>query len=383
MRGELDSYPEVSFIDGMMFDQFLNDMVENYERKYQELTGKEEKLASAQPERLILYSAAVMLYQALQYIDQGGKNGLLKYSNGNYLDNLAALKRVSRNPAAAARTILIFTLSKAQDFDIEIPKGTRAAVEDLFFSTTETVTIQAGEMEGEASAVCLTAGEVGNGYVPGRIVTLVDPINYVARVMNKTETAGGADKESDDALAQRIYLAPSGYSTAGPEDAYRYWIHAYSAAVKNCYITSESPGEVDVYVMLQDGQVPDSEQLKEMQEYLKDANRKPMTDKVVVKAPNVNEYTIDATYYIAQSDRGNEDVLKQQIEAACKVYQEWQMEVIGRDLNPSQLTYLLVNAGACHVVIRSPVWTEINSASISKTTSVKLEYGGIKDAKTV
>ncbi len=94
MRGELDQYPEVSFIDGMMFDQFLENMIQNYQRKYQDLTGKEEKLAPAQPERLILYSAAVVLYQALQYIDRGGKNGLLKYSSGKYLDNLAALKQV-------------------------------------------------------------------------------------------------------------------------------------------------------------------------------------------------------------------------------------------------------------------------------------------------
>lgn len=383
MRGELDSYPEVSFIDGVMFDQFLEEMIENYEQKYQEVTGKEEKLAPAQPERLILYSAAVMLYQALQYIDRSGKSGLLKYSKGKFLDNLAALKRVGRNPATAARTILVFTLSKPQDFDIEIPKGTRVVVEDLFFATTEKTIINAGQMKVEIPAACLTDGEVGNGYAPGRIITLVDPINYVAEVTNKTETTGGTDIETDDALAQRIYLAPSGYSTAGPEDAYRYWIQSYSAAVKNCYITSESPGEVDVYVMMQDGQIPDMEQLEDMQEYLENKNRKPMTDKVVVKAPTVNEYAIDATYYIAQSDRGSVDAVKEKIEAACKAYQDWQMEVIGRDLNPSQLTYLLVNAGACHVVIRSPVWTEIDGASISKATSVKLEYGGIKDAKTV
>ena len=32
MRGELDSYPDVSFIDGLMFDQFLDEMVQNYEK---------------------------------------------------------------------------------------------------------------------------------------------------------------------------------------------------------------------------------------------------------------------------------------------------------------------------------------------------------------
>ncbi len=383
MRGELDSYPDVSFIDGLMFDQFLDEMVQNYEKKYQELTGKEVKLAPAQPERLILYAAAVMLYQGLQCVDRGGKNGLLKYSKGEYLDNLAAFKRTSRNPASAARTILKFTLSKKQDFNVVIPAGTRAAVDDLFFATTEEMTIEAGQEMVEVPAVCLTDGEIGNGYGPGRITTLVDPINYVQRMENTTETSGGADEETDDALAERIYLAPSGYSTAGPEDAYRYWMQTYSAAVKDCFITSENPGEVDIYVMLQDGQIPDSEQLKEMQDYLEEGSRKPLTDKVVVKAPAVKEYEIDVTYYIEDSDRGNETVIQKQVEEACERYQEWQGEVIGRDLNPSQLTYLLVAAGASYVVVRSPVWTEITDASISKATSVNLEYGGLKDARTV
>ncbi len=205
-------------------------------------------------------------------------------------------------------------------------------MDDLFFATTEVGIIQPGNMSLEIPAICLVSGEVGNGYAPGRISTLVDPVNYVGSVVNKTETSGGADEESDDALAQRIYLAPSGYSTAGPEDAYRYWIQTYSPAVEDCYITSESPGEVDVYVMLQEGQI---------------------------------------------------DAVKEKIEAACKTYQEWQMSEIGRDLNPSQLIYLLVNAGACHVVVRSPVWTEIKNASISKASSIKLEYGGVKDEKII
>ena len=383
MRGELDSYPEVSFIDGLMFDQFLDEMVQNYEKKYQELTGETVKLAPAQPERLILYAAAVMLYQGMQCVDRGGKNGLLKYSTGGYLDNLAAFKRTSRNPASAARTILKFTLSKPQEFAVMIPAGTRAAVDDLFFATLEQVVIEPGEEEAEVSAVCLTSGEIGNGYAPGRITTLVDPVNYVQGVENVSESSGGADEETDDALAERVYLAPSGYSTAGPEDAYRYWIQTYSAAVEDCLITSENPGEVDVYVMLQNGQIPDGGQLEEMQNYLEEGSRKPLTDKVVLKAPTVNEYEIDATYYIADSDRERETEIRKQVEEACGTYQQWQAEVIGRDLNPSQLTYLLVGAGACYVVIRSPVWTEIKGACISKATSVNLEYGGLKDARSV
>lgn len=383
MRGDLDKYPEVSFIGGMMFSDFLDEMIKHYESKYAEITGKEISLAPASPERLRLYSAAVMIYQGFQYLDRSGKNGLLKYSTGDFLDNLAALKRVARNPAVAAVTKLKFTLSKPQGFAITVPAGTRAKVDELFFATTKTVEISSGEQSIEVAAVCLTPGTVGNGYAEGRIQILVDPVNYVKAVVNTTETSGGIDAESDDELAQRVYLAPSGYSTAGPEDAYRYLVMTHNQGIEDCFIVSEQPGEVDIYIMMQGGETPGPEEIENLQNYLEDGNRKPLTDRVMVKAPELKEYEIDATYYIAESDRENVEVIKKQVESACQEYQKWQAAVIGRDVNPSQLTYMLIGAGACYVVIRSPVFEEITEAAISKARSVNLEYGGLKDARTL
>ena len=82
----------------------------------------------------------------MQYIDKAGKMGLLKYSSGEFLDNLAALKKVERNPAKQAETVLRFTLSAAQQQVIGIPKGTRVKGRDLFFATEEYGEIPAEEM---------------------------------------------------------------------------------------------------------------------------------------------------------------------------------------------------------------------------------------------
>ena len=54
-------------------------------------------------------------------------------------------------------------------------------------------------------------------------------IPYIASVANIAETAGGAEIESDADLQMRIFLAPSAYSTAGPEDGYLYHAKRYSA----------------------------------------------------------------------------------------------------------------------------------------------------------
>ena len=94
---KLSEYPDVSFIDAVSFSQLQEQMIKDYEDKYREETGKDISLAQADPYRLILYSCAVAVYQGYQYEDRAGKMGLLKYSTGDFLDNLAALKGVSRS----------------------------------------------------------------------------------------------------------------------------------------------------------------------------------------------------------------------------------------------------------------------------------------------
>ena len=91
-RKNIRGYPDISFIDNISFSDLQEQMIRDFEERYQELTRKEVTLAAADPFRMILYACAVALYQGYQYEDRAGKMGLLKYSSGEYLDNLGALK---------------------------------------------------------------------------------------------------------------------------------------------------------------------------------------------------------------------------------------------------------------------------------------------------
>lgn len=379
VKGRLSQYPEVSFIEGLSFEGFLEELVGAYEKRYRELTGQDAVIPEADPIRLILYSCSVLLYQGMQYIDRAGKMGLLKYSAGEFLDNLAAMKNVERLPAQAARTRVRFTLSAVREEPVAVPAGTRVKGGDLFFATEEDGEIPAGESSAEFSVRCMTAGTAGNGFLPGEIRILVDPINYVARVENITASEGGTDIESDEALAERIYLAPSAYTTAGPEDAYRYWAMSYSSEIGDCRIDSENPGEVDIYVMLREGKLPEEEFLRGLEAYLSGEEKRPLTDLVKVKAPGEENYRIDATYYISASDRDMEEMIKEQAKAACGAYVSWQQGAIGRDINPSRLMYELMRAGVKWADIRSPVFTEIAGAKVAKASEICLTYGGLQD----
>ena len=379
VKGRLEQYPEISFIDGISFESFLSELVGAYQSRYRELTGEEASLPEADPIRLILYSCSVLLYQGLQYVDRAGKMGFLKYSRGEFLDNLAALKRVERLPAKEAQATVRFTLSAVRKEPVAIPAGTRVKGRELFFATKEYGEIPAGEQSAELMVVCLTAGAAGNGFLPGEIHTLVDPISYIAQVENVTSSEGGTEPETDEALAERIYLAPSAYTTAGPEDAYRYWTMSYSTEIEDCRICSENPGEVDIYVMLKGGRLPEEDFLKQLEESLSEDDRRPLTDLVRVKAPETEEYVVDVTYYICSSDRNMADAIQKQAKAACDAYVSWQQGAIARDINPSRLMYELMKAGVKWADIRSPVFTEIAGAKVARASEVQLVYGGLQD----
>lgn len=373
----LSEYPDISFIDGISFEELKEEMIRNYQQKYKELTGKDVVLAPADPYRLILYSCAMAVYQGYQYEDRAGKMGLLKYSTGNYLDNLAAFKGVHRNFASPARTTVRFTLSSVLNKDAVIPAGTRMKGLDLYFETTQEGRITAGESYTELSAECQTAGTVGNGYLEGYIDTLVDPLPYTLKVQNITATSGGTDIETDEELAERIYLAPSGYSTAGPARAYEFWVKTYSQSIDECIVTSESPGEVDIYITV-DGNIPTDSFMNGLSEYINSHEKRPLTDYVVIKKPDAVEYEIECIYYIRNSDRGMEDNMKQAAEKACDNYILWQKR-IGRDVTPSQLIYELIKAGIQSVEIKKPLYTEIKKSQVAITKAPVMVYGGIRD----
>ena len=72
IKKRLETYPDVSFIEDLSFEELKANMIKEYQEEYKKITGKEISLAPADPERLKLYACAVYLYQAFSYIDKAG-----------------------------------------------------------------------------------------------------------------------------------------------------------------------------------------------------------------------------------------------------------------------------------------------------------------------
>lgn len=379
LKNTLDNYPDISFIENLTLEQMQEQMINDFQEKYAEITGASIVLAKADPVRLILYAATLQLYQGMQYIDNAGKQSFLKYAYGEYLENEGALKGITRDPGKPAKTVLRFTLSAVRPEAVVIPVGTRATPGgNLFFYTEEEAVISIGELYTDVHAVCTDIGEIGNDIEISGIKTLVDKIAYVAEVKNTEKTSGGAERESDKNLAERIYLAPSSYSVAGPDDAYRYWVKTYNPSIADVKVYSPAPGIVDIRFILQDGELPEQGMIDEVAEYLMQGERRPLTDNVTVGAPEIFEFNVDIQYWINESDKNKASAVQKNVDEAIKGFAYWQKTQIGRDINPSRLNYLIVQAGAKRVEIKEPVFTSVNDTGLAILKSAKVVYGGIE-----
>lgn len=372
--------PDVSFIDNDSMNAMMQRLVTNYETRYKEVTGQEISLGAADPMRILLYTIALDLYQLEQYVDRAGKQDLLKYSYGEFLDNLAANRGVTRQQPAAARTTIRFYFSEPQTYVLTIPEGTRVTNGDgLYFKVEEYTEAPAGSAYVDAEAVATVEGVQGNGFLPGQINILVDPLPYVDRIENITTTDGGATLESDESLAERVYLAPSGYSVAGPNDAYIYWAKTYSANIGCVKPTSPAPGEVVLYFLMADGSLPETETMTGLQEFLDSEDIRPMTDKVTVSAPEIAEFEIGLTYYINRSDKGKALTIQQEVGKAVADFIAWQTTEIGRDINPDALVQRIKAAGAKRVEISAPAFTVVAENAVAQCSAQAVSYGGLED----
>ncbi len=380
MITEIENLPDVSFIDNLTLDDVQALLVKSYEERHEQVTGEKISLKRADPATLTLYACSVVLYQALLYVDRAGKQDLIKYSYGEFLDNIAACKGVTRLPAQAAEVTVRFFLSAPRGEAVGIPAGTRVTSgEGIYFGTAEYAEIAAGSVSVDIPCICQSAGAAGSGLAAGSIRTLVDLLPYIAGVESIEESRGGADIEDDESLAERVFLAPASYSTAGPRDAYIYHTKEYGASVGSVNVSSPKPCEVEVRVLLKDGSLPSQALLDGILEHLNDDTIRPLTDHVKVLAPETLEYDLDVSYYIAKSSASRAVSIQTAVSTAVDTYNEWQTGEIGRDINPSELIRRMVEAGAKRAVVTKPDFTAVPPSTVARLGKVSVTYGGMED----
>lgn len=378
---KLYDLPDISFIDGITYETILNEMIADYEEKYKEETDRAITLRPGDKDHVHLRVEAGQFYQMYENLNNAAKMNLLKYAKGDFLKHLGAFKKTFIQEPKPAVLTARFTLSEVRREVVSIPQGTRITAGDgVYFSTDEYAEVLAGESYVDIACTCEEEGTIGNDYIIGQVEVIVDPIPYVESVTNITQSEGGSGEETEESYRERIFLAPSSYSVAGPADAYEYWVKQYnSAAIEDVKIYEPEEAIVDIRILLLGGGLPSATFCSGCLDYLKNNPIIPLTDNDRVAAPDVVNYDLRATYYIARSDVNNITTIRDSIEAAKDTYLNWQKTKIGRDINPDALTEFVRAAGGKRVVIQSPAYTPIPETSIAIERTVEFVYGGIED----
>ena len=367
--------PEVEFVDTDT-EALVNKLIAGYE----EITGR--ILYPADPVRAFILWLASIIIQERVGINESAKQNLPRYAEGENLDSLSEIfHNTYRLEPTAATTTLGFYITTTLEEDYIITDELEVTVDGVInFATTGYLIFKAGENYAEVGAICQSVGTVGNGFTPGQVSKLVsDEFLYFKEVANTTTTAGGSEEESDTAFYNRMRESEESYTTAGPRGSYAY--HAKSVSSQISDVSAESPedGVADVRIMLYGGKLPDKELIDRVQEYLSADDIRPMTDKVIVAAPDTIEFDIEATYYIPRDKAATTKEIKQAVELATENYTLWQTSKMGRDINPSYFNAMLMESGIKRVDITTPVFTEIPKGSVAVLRNCNVTFGGVED----
>jgi phage-related baseplate assembly protein len=352
-------------------DLIIREMIAQYELS----TGK--VLQPAHVERLLMDAFAYREGLVRQAVQDAALQNLVEFSSAPVLDYLGDLVGVKRLPAEAAKVKLTFTISSL-GYRI-IPAGTRATSSDgriVFQTLEETIADNVSSIQIEC--VCTQAGVIGNGLTAGTINKMLDTFAFVSAVTNAETSAGGADTETDDALRERIKLAPASFSNAGSRGAYVFWARTADPSIVDVYVTSLTPGTVNVYPLLAGGQIPNSTILAKVSAVLNAEKIRPLTDTVVVTAPTKIDTSIELD--VVTLTGYDWDDVQARIIAALNAYRDKKRSKLGQDITESQIFAAAQVEGVYKLSWPSP-WSDIEADAneFVNITDVTLNNDGSVD----
>lgn len=378
------TYPDIKFVETDT-ETIISNMIMLYEELVKASGREDYQVRPASPERIFISWMAAVVVQQRVLINETAKMNVPRYAakskNEDYLDNLAELFRdTERLPASPASAIFRFYISEAQQEATIIPAGTRISFDGvIMFATSEVLEIPAGSTYGDVEGICTEAGTVGNGLVTGQVKEVVDLFDHYQKAENITTTSGGAEKEDNASYYERMRESMESFSTAGPINGYIYWTKSVSSAVSDVAVTSPTPGVVDIRVLLQDGQEATEAILNEIQKALNADDIRPLTDTVTVSVPDTVDFSVDVTFYIPQTNSKSATTIESAVRQAVENYISWQTSKMGRDINPSYLVQMMMEAGAKRVEVRQPEFATIEDIKVVKLTGKTVLNGGLED----
>lgn len=352
------------------------DLLNQAVARYEAVSG--ETLYPGDEHYMFLSQMVQMIVACKADINSSANQNLLQYCTGTILNGYGEQYDVTRIAAQTASAAIKFTVSAALGFNVTVPANTRVTPDgQLVFYLQSAVVIPAGQTSAEGNIFAEQAGAVYNGFLPGQIQSLIDPVDYIATVSNTTASAGGADEEDDDSYRERIRQSWEAISTAGSKESYEYWAKTASQDIADAEAVRTNPGEVTVYILMNGAAVPTQAILDDVSAVCSAEKHRPLTDNVFISAAQEKSYDINFTYYISKNRSTEVSAIQRAVNQAVSDFIAAQKKQLGGNLNPDDLRKVLLAAGVYRADITAPVYTALGSKEVAVAGSQTVAYGGV------
>lgn len=178
--------------------------------------------------------------------------------------------------------------------------------------------------------------------------------------------------ESDADYKERILLAPDGYSTAGPIDAYIYHARSADGQVKDAQAYSDEPVHMIIPVLSHGGNgEADQELLDKVEAALRDKDVRPLTDLVDAQSAIIKTYEVVAALEVEGGS--DPEVVREAAEDAVREYTE-EAHRLGFDVIRDRVAAELYVEGVVrvHLNLEGDIHCELTEAPFCENIEVTL-----------
>ena len=189
------------FIEEKTYEEIYEEMAEQFKNE----SGYDADNASDIGIRMKVLAGQI--YSLNKKLNMIWKQAFPNTASGEYLDNHAMQKGISRINGSYANGTVIFSVETPAENDIEIESGTIVSTgsfeTSVRFELLETAVIQAGETEATGQVQAVEPGIYGN--VPAGAIKVIEGANSQnISVTNSEAFFSGTEDETDEALRNRV-----------------------------------------------------------------------------------------------------------------------------------------------------------------------------------
>jgi phage-related baseplate assembly protein len=294
---------------------------------------------------MLLRAVQMIAITILAKVDNALRMDTLTYSEREFLKEYGRKRNCEYIEAQAATAPMTITMG-ATGYARTLPAGTLLTADGaLLWETTEEIALTGYAQEVVTTIQCETAGIAGNGLRSGTEMQFMDGLEGLVSAIIGADASGGTDAEDWEVYRERIRTYGLATVTTGPSGQYESHAKAVSNQIIDVAAKNDGPGEVGIYLILEDG-ADQAAIFASVAEELNAYDMRPLTDHVTIYTATEKAYTLKIKVWY-----GTDETLEKPVADVIAEYQEWQDNTIGRTFNPDKLVAMLYQVGCERVQI--------------------------------